>query len=67
MEQRRRNHMRKLLGLLSEDELAAFLVGLRAVKAAGAEMHAAAVAARTTDSQHQAPARRPAQSAEVGA
>jgi DNA-binding MarR family transcriptional regulator len=42
IEQRRRAHLRKILGQLSEDELAAFLIGLRAVKAAGAAMSAAA-------------------------
>ncbi len=46
IEQRRRAHLRKILGQLSEDELAAFLIGLRAVKAAGAAMSAAAEAAQ---------------------
>src|SRR4051812_32512333 len=38
IEQRRRAHLRKILGQLTENELAAFLVGLRAVKAAGTAM-----------------------------
>jgi DNA-binding MarR family transcriptional regulator len=42
IEQRRRAHLRKILRQLSEDELAAFLIGLRAVKAAAAAMSAAA-------------------------
>jgi DNA-binding MarR family transcriptional regulator len=45
MEQRRRTHLRKVLAQLNEEELASFLVGLRAVKAAGAAFakdHAAA-------------------------
>jgi DNA-binding MarR family transcriptional regulator len=41
IEQRRRAHLRKILGQLSEDELAAFLIGLRAVKAAGAALRRA--------------------------
>ena len=51
IEQRRRAHLRKLLGQLSEDELAALLVGLRAVKAAGVAMSAAAHAAGTDPAQ----------------
>ena len=48
IEQRRRAHLRKVLGQLTDDELSAFLIGLRAVKAAGAAMaaHAASDAAR---------------------
>jgi DNA-binding MarR family transcriptional regulator len=41
MERQRRNRLRKLLARLSDDELAGFLVGLRAVKAARRELIAA--------------------------
>ena len=52
IEQRRRAHLRKILGQLSEDELAAFLIGLRAVKAAGAAMSAAAQEADAAGAAH---------------
>jgi DNA-binding MarR family transcriptional regulator len=64
IEQRRRAHLRKVLGHLSEDELTAFLIGLRAVKAAGAAMAAAAQAAAAQAAAAQAAAAQAAQSAQ---
>lgn len=78
IEQRRRAHLRKVLGHLTDDELAAFLIGMRAVKAAGAAMSAHAAqeyatrmagrgAARPTDRPGRAAPGDPATRAEVPA